>query len=156
MYTDPEGNCRNSTHFDITVKPCPPGFQFSTDIQKCGCANLFQKFTDCGDCIIEDITIGRPSNTYWMNLTTDYILLYDGGCPLDYCKYTKVYVPQNDPDMQCNDGRTGKLCGNCIENYSLVLGSLSCKHNCSHTYLLLVLPIAALGILLIVLLLHSI
>ena len=152
LYTDPEGNCRNSTHFDITVKPCPPGFQFSADIQKCGCANLFQKHTDCGDCIIEDITIGRPSNTYWMNLTTDHILMYDGGCPLDYCKYAKVYVPQNDPDVQCNDGRTGKLCGNCIENYSLVLGSLSCEHHCSHTYLLLVLPIAALGILLIVLL----
>ena len=154
LYTDPEGNCRNSTDFYITVKPCPLGFQFSANIQKCGCADLFQKFTDCGDCIIEDLTIGRPSNTYWMKFTTDYILLYDGGCPLDYCKHAKVYVPQNDPDVQCNDGRTGKLCGSCSvsENYSLVLGSLSCKQNCSDTNSLLFLPIAALGILLIVVL----
>ena len=34
----------------------------------------------------------------------------------------------------------------------MVLGTLSCKPNCSHTYLSLILPIAALGILLIVVL----
>jgi predicted outer membrane repeat protein len=152
LFTEPDGNCRNSTDFNITVKPCPLGFKFSSDIQKCSCAELFQKFTDCGDCIIEDITIGRSSNTAWMDLTPDSILLHDGGCPLNYCKYEKVYVPQNNSDVQCNDGRIGILCGSCMEyeNYSLVLGTLACKQNCSDTHLSLVLPIAALGILLIV------
>ena len=153
LYLDPDGQCRNSTHFDITVKPCPLGFEFSPDIRKCNCAQLLRKFTE--DCIIEDITLGRLSNV-WISVTTDFILLHDGGCPLDYCDHTKVYVPRNKPDIQCNDGRTGKLCGNCMENYSLALGSLTCKPNnyyyCSHIYLLLILPMGALGILLIVLL----
>ena len=150
LYVDVEGQCRNYTNFDITLKPCPFGFEFSSDIRKCSCAKLLQKFTE--DCIIENITISRSSNTGWISLTTDYILLLSGGCPIGYCNHKKVYVSRNNPDIQCNDGRTGKLCGSCIENYSLVLGTLSCKPNCSHTYLSLILPIAALGILLIVVL----
>ena len=148
LYVDTDGQCRNSTHFDITVKPCPLGFEFSSDIRKCNCAKLLQKFTE--DCNIEQMTIGRSSNNIWINLTTDYIIFRDGACPLDYCKSTKVYVPLDDSDMQCSDGRTGRLCGEC-EDSSLALGSLTCK-NCTDDHLLLVLPIGALGILLIILL----
>ena len=150
LYIDQEGQCRNYTSFDITVQPCPFAFDFSPDIRKCSCGKLLKKFTE--DCSIESKTIGRPSNNVWISLTPDHIVLREGGCPLDYCNYTKVYVPQNNPDVQCNDGRTGKICRNCMENYSLALGSLKCRQNCSHNNLLLVLPIGALGILLIVLL----
>ena len=74
LYVDVEGQCRNYTNFDITLKPCPFGFEFSSDIRKCSCAKLLQKFTE--DCIIENITISRSSNTGWISLTTDYIPLY--------------------------------------------------------------------------------
>jgi predicted outer membrane repeat protein len=160
LHLDLEGQCTsNYTNFDIIVKPCPFGFELSPDIRKCSCAKQLQKFTE--DCKIESITIGRSSNTVWMNFSTDSILLRDGGCPLDYCNNKQVYIPQNNSDVQCNDGRTGKLCGSCIhtefennstEHYSLVLGTLTCKQNCSHTHLLLILPIGFLGILLIVVL----
>ena len=151
LYINQEGQCRNyTTPFDVTVKPCPFAFGFSPDIRKCSCGNLLKKFTE--DCSIESKTIGRPSNNVWINLAPDHIVLREGGCPLDYCNYTKVYVPENNSDVQCNAGRTGKICGNCTKNYSLALGTLTCKQNCSHIYLLLALPIGALGILLIVLL----
>ena len=146
LYINVAGQCRNYTYFDITLEPCPFGFEFSSNIDKCGCAKLLQEFIK--DCNIEDKTISRSSSMGWVSLTIDHILLHDGGCP--FCNNKKV--PRNNPDVQCNYGRTGKLCGSCIENYSLVLGTLSCKKNCSHTRPLLVLPIAALGILLIVVL----
>ena len=87
-----------------------------------------------------------------MSYTTEYILISNIGCPLDYCKDTELYVSQNDTDLQCHNGRTGILCGNCGENYSLVLGNLTCEQNCSHTYLLFILPFGAMGVLLIVML----
>ena len=150
LYIDPDGQCKDITHFNITVQPCPLGFEFSSDVRKCNCGKELQKFTE--DCNIEKMTIGRSSNNVWIKFTNNYILYHDGGCPLDYCSNTKVSISQNNPDIQCNDGRTGKLCGNCMENYSLALGSLVCKQNCSDGYLALILPIGALGVLLIVLL----
>ena len=146
-----EGPCKNRTHFDITLLPCPFGFEFSTENRKCHCANVLQRFTE--DCYIENITIGRPSNTFWISYEADYILFREEGCPLDYCNDTKVYVPQNNSDIQCSSGRTGTLCGKCMEtNYSLALGSLTCIQDCTDVYLSLILPIGALGILLIMLL----
>ena len=149
LYIGPDGQCRNITHLNIRVQPCPLGFEFSSDIRKCSCSKVLQKFTE--DCNIEEMMIGRSSNNLWINLTADYILYHDGGCPLNYCR-NAVNVPQNNPDIQCSEGRTGKLCGNCMEGYSLALGSLVCKPNCTDDYLALILPIGALGVLLIVLL----
>lgn len=117
--------CRNYSQltFDIIVLSCPLGFDFFPEIGKCNCANELQGITI--DCNIDKITIGRLSNKFWISYTTDNILLHNGSCPLDYCKDKKVYVPRNNSDIQCSDGRTGKLCGECIhKNYSLVLGTL--------------------------------
>ena len=153
LYIDLDGQCRNSTHFNITVQQCPLGFEFSPDIRKCKCAKQLQKYRE--DCNIDKMTIGRSNNKFWISYTTEYILLRDGGCPLDYCKNTRVSVPLGDSesDMQCSDGRTGTLCGECIsENYSLALGTLTCIQDCTNIHPLLIFPMGALGILLIVLL----
>ena len=145
-----EDSCRNNTHVDITLLPCPFGFEFSTENRKCLCANVLQQFTE--DCNIDDTSIGRSRNNVWLHFTTDYILLHGRGCPLDYCKEANVYVPLNDSDVQCNDNRTGKLCGACKEDYSLELGSLICTQDCTEFHLSLILLFGVLGILLIVLL----
>lgn len=47
-----EGPCRNSTYFNITVQPCPFGFEFSSEIHKCHCTNQLQQFTE--DCNVDD------------------------------------------------------------------------------------------------------
>lgn len=54
-------------------------------------------------------------------------------------------------DAQCVEGRTGMLCGSCVEGRSLVFGSRQCK-GCppSNKYLSLLLVYLAAGILLIV------
>ena len=62
-------------------------------------------------------------------------------------------VTLDDPDVQCHDGRTGKLCGTCKEKFSLALGSLHCLP-CNHgnAYLALIIPFALAGIVLVAIL----
>lgn len=65
-----------------------------------------------------------------------------------------MIITPDDPDVQCLDGQTGKICGSCKEeeNYTLGLGSLECRKNCDYVSLLLIIPFGILGILLIVML----
>ena len=82
------------------------------------------------------------------------LILHKGSCPLDYCKNEAVNVRLDDPDVQCDDGRTGALCGGCKENFSLALGSLHCLSQCvnGNAYLALIIPFALAGIALVVIL----
>ena len=54
-------------------------------------------------------------------------------------------------DDQCRYNRTGILCGSCPEGWSLVLGSSECHQKCSNVWLLLILPFALAGFLLVTL-----
>ena len=54
-----------------------------------------------------------------------------------------------DPDAQCNHSRLGILCGECKPGYSLSLGTNECKQ-CTNIHLLLFVPFALAGVLLIV------
>jgi len=59
-----------------------------------------------------------------------------------------VSITSNTSDSQCERNRTGLLCGECEEGYSLTLGNGKCVE-CSNTYLLLLLPLAVAGLLLV-------
>ena len=61
----------------------------------------------------------------------------------------KFSFPLEDPDIQCNNNRSGILCGKCKPGYSLTLGTNNCKQ-CTNIYLLLLAPFGLAGILLIV------
>lgn len=73
--------------------------------------------------------------------------------PLEYCipgfqdiHSHPYYLGQ---DEQCHYNRTGILCGSCPKGWSVVLGSSEC-HECSSVWLLLILPFALAGVLLVV------
>ena len=71
---------------------------------------------------------------------------------MDYCTSDSVQFTLNDTvDYQCRYDRSGTLCGQCAEGYSLMLGSNKCKQ-CSNGYIALVIPFALLGVALVVLL----
>ncbi len=74
-------------------------------------------------------------------------------CPLDYCNPTfqdiKSHSNHLDQDEQCQYNRTGILCGSCPEGWSLVLGTSQCRKKCSNVWLLLILPFALAGLLLV-------
>ena len=148
------GLCRsNKDHviLSITVLPCPTGFEFSKKERKCVCNHMLKTNAECS---VDNKSIKRSRNNFWIDITDNYFLIYEGSCPLDYCKDHLITIPSNEPDKQCQEGRTGNICGSCNkhENYSLILGSLECKKGCSNVYLLLIIPFGILGILLIALL----
>ena len=156
FYISEEDSCNpNEISLTITILPCPIGFDFSSEVRKCVCTDILQKFTE--NCNIDYQSVNRSRNNFWINITTDYFLIYEGSCPLDYCydnTYKVVTIKPNKSDVQCLDGRTGKICGSCKqhENYSLALGSLRCHKNCSDFSPLWIILFGILGILLITLL----
>ena len=72
-------------------------------------------------------------------------------CPFDYCKPYSFYLNFSTPDSQCQFKRSGVLCGQCQQGLSTVFGSHHCQR-CSNIYLLLIIPIAIAGVVLILLL----
>ena len=54
----------------------------------------------------------------------DGLLRTHFNCPLDYCLQTKNFISPLRPDVQCANNRDGVLCGGCLANYSVVLGSV--------------------------------
>ena len=139
-------------NLSITVLPCPLGFSLSkTDVLPegtCVCNTLLQKFTN--HCYIDDFSIERRKNNFWVSQQDDKsgLVLHQSGCPFDFCKINSVNVTLAKPYVQCDFNRTGVLCGVCIENHSLVLGSLHCI-SCSNNFIALTLSFALAGIALI-------
>jgi len=73
-------------------------------------------------------------------------------CPFDYCISAHINVTLSDTDKQCENNRSGLLCGGCKSGFSLALGSSKCLQ-CSNIYILLFIPFALAGIALVLLLL---
>ena len=78
-------------------------------------------------------------------------VMYHPNCPIGYCSRRDVNVTSNTSDDQCEPHRTGLLCGECKEGYTLTLGDGKCVQ-CSNTYLLLILPLALSGLFLVAIL----
>ena len=72
-------------------------------------------------------------------------------CPFDYCLPHSLHLNLSTPDSQCQFHRSGLLCGQCQQGLSAVFGSSQCKY-CSNVYLLIIIPIAIVGLVLVLLL----
>ena len=91
----------------------------------------------------------------WLSIK-DRLLRTHFDCPLDYCLQSKIYISPLQPDTQCANNRGGVLCGGCLANYSLVLGSwkcMECSHPSSYNFIWLTVVMALAGVVLIVFLL---
>ena len=149
----PDGLCSNKGKITVKVQfgDCPPGFTLSKD--ECICdKRLMQYNLTC--TIDEDIFIVRYSGSrlwvsaFYENGTYHGLILYKA-CPVEYCKIEAINISLDKPDTQCALNRSGVLCGACVTNQSLMLGSSRC-HVCPNTYLALLLPFAAAGVALVV------
>ena len=143
-----------SAEIMIKYKECP--FAFSkTNNHNGTCQCTADSAID--DCSIEGQNIIKKKGTWIGMLKIDNLTYlatsYHSNCPLDYCdpEVSSVHSLSDslDQDKQCRYNRTGVLCGSCPENWSLVLGSSKCRANCSNVYLLLILPFAVAGFLLV-------
>ena len=149
-----QGPCRDSgtSPRNVTVKlePCPLAFELSAS--RCICTKKLQKYTNT--CSIESESFQR-SGSFWVG--SDYDngsyngLVIHPHCPFDYCQSGSADISVNDLDSQCAFSREGVLCGSCQGNLSLSLGSSRCME-CSNSYLALLFPFSAAGIVLVLLL----
>ncbi len=142
-----EGPCKNPgipvvVHMDFL--PCPFGFSLSQS-GSCICEKRLQKYTN--SCDLNGRTFTRNGD-FWLGFDSHGAILHPH-CPFDYCKLKTVSFTHKFTDLQCADGRSGILCGACKSGFSLNLGSSRCSP-CSNVYLLLFLPFAIAGFLLVI------
>ncbi|XP_064390063.1 uncharacterized protein LOC135337972 [Halichondria panicea] len=132
---------------------CPIGLQpiMSSIECKCDCDPVLQQEYQITNCSEENGTIKLESNNnIWIGVTnttngTGYVV---SNCTFDYCVLKPVNISLSNPDEQCAYNRSGVLCGECEPGLSLVLGTSRCEL-CSNSYLLLLLPFALAGIVLV-------
>ena len=149
-----EGPCRgigiSSAVVNVTFLPCPDGF--TRDGSACACEERLQLPEYNVTCSVDDKSIFRRSNSFWMgtvydNETYEGLILHDG-CPLDYCTSSPVNFTLDNLDGQCDHNRSGILCGSCQDSHSIAFGSLHCLP-CSNENLSLILLFALAGIALV-------
>ena len=76
--------------------------------------------------------------------------IVNNNCRSTYCNVSPVVLPLNESDRQCISNRSGRLCGGCAQNFSLILGSNQCKQCDSNAYITLILLFGLAGIALVV------
>ena len=140
---------------NVTLLPCPPGFyQHKNEAGEpsgCVCNKVLteQNFR----CPFINKTGYHIWNTsMWVNvaLNSTTVLYYNKYCPLGYCKATeKVVNLGEEPDAQCASHRSGTLCGACMENFSLAIGSSKCLRCSNDKNLALVMFFVGAGIFLV-------
>ena len=144
---------KSNDAFYVRFYPCPAGF---TKIDgKCQCDSILQSsLLAIDDCDINDQTILQPANS-WISAATNngtFTYLVSDNCPFDYClphpSHSKLLLTA---DLQCQFRRHNLLCGQCSNGLSTVFGSSHCQQ-CSNANMFIIVPIAILGILLVVLL----
>ena len=141
----------SSLMVNVTFLQCPFGFTLSS--KACQCNNVIESIngTQCSiDWMPHPI---RRSGNNWLSYNQQYnCTVAHENCPFDYCNTSAVYLNLIHPDLQCTNGRSGTLCGECQTGLSLTLGSNKCE-SCNNKYLSLVVAFIVAGIALVVFLL---
>ena len=138
---------------NTTFQQCPHGLHVMSG--SCQCDHIIGAVngTQC-DINMMPHPISRSGNN-WLYYSEDYhCIIAHGNCPFDYCKTSTIYLNLNESDLQCTNGRSGILCGECQPGLSLTLGSNKCEQ-CSNKYISLVVAFFLAGLALVIFLLVS-
>ena len=141
----------------FSIFPCPIGFTHIHGICTCSSSIKAENVT----CHIDTLQISHkgqlwigPYNTS-ITFSADQpnhhnICLINEQCLL--CNPSNISFMLNDTDPQCQQHKSGTLCGSCTIGYSLVLGSNECMECTTNYNMALIIPFAFMGIALVVLL----
>ena len=137
-------------YITLNFSKCPNGFTFVKG--RCACNPSFIHATDRYNvsCDIDTQTIKRQSSV-WIDSSNE-TTKYSYKCPLTYCNQNTVSVNlsrEHGVDSQCIHHHSGVLCGGCMKNYSLAIGSSNCLPHCSDDYISFLLVFAVSGVLLV-------
>ena len=133
---------------EVFIRECPFGFVLDTVSKKCNCTHLLKKQGVV--CDIDSQTLHKPPSM-WIGNVSGVVIAHDQ-CPLDYCNKNVLNIDPYNQQEQCDFRRSGILCGACRPGLSLALGTSQCME-CSNIYLLLLIPFALAGVVLIIILL---
>ena len=141
----------------FSILPCPIGFTYTHGICTCSSSTAAENVT----CNIHTLQISHkgqlwigPYNTS-ITFNADQpnhhnMCLINEQCLL--CNPSNVSFMLNDTDSQCQQHKSGTLCGSCTTGYSLVLGSNECMECTTNYNMALIILFAFMGIALVVLL----
>ena len=159
LYLRETENLNVTERFWVKLEPCPLGFSFNTKSNSCKCDQILGQYSfPVISCDINSMMISRQANS-WIygevkdkNIVSNYIYIYkaSSSCPFNYCQQHSSELLPNESDVQCQYNRTGVACGHCPVNLSAIFGSSKCQQ-CSNTYLLIIIPIAIAGAVLVLL-----
>ena len=135
----------------IYVYPCPIGFQLSNN-GICECDHFITKVITNAECNISTLLITRPIES-WLGRINNSTLGFTNICPSGNCRSTTIAINVSDIDHSiCIDGKTGVLCGQCINKFSIIFGTTECRH-CSNLWLLTLVGYTVIGVILVTVLL---
>ena len=132
---------------------CPPGLTLNHDHTTCSCYSVLA--SNGFKCSIRNKTgYLKWNSTVWVNATFNERqstgIIYNRFCPLHYCKSgNKTINIGDDPSKQCTSNRADILCGACMENFSLAIGSSRCIECPNSHNMALLLAFAAAGVVLV-------
>ena len=142
------------------VEKCPTGFVLSLDgineQYACMCNAFLTQDSNRGFSCDQSSGLIRPiRERSWLAAVNDDIQ-YVESCSPTLCDYDINGIRLNlsathNGDALCTNNHSGRACGDCVDGYSRVFGSDSCKE-CDDVWLITILLYAVLGIILIVIL----
>ena len=155
LYLRETGTLDVTEIFWIELQRCPLGFSLDTKSRTCQCDQVLGQYSlPVISCDINTMMISRQANSWMYGEERDsnfiYIYKASSSCPLDYCQQHSSKLLLNNSNAQCQYSRTGVACGHCPVNLSTIFGSSKCQQ-CSNTYLLITIPIAIAGVVLVLL-----
>ena len=141
----------NFEGYYINILSCPVGFVQENEV--CICDPILTSALQVTECDINHQTILRPAGSWLSAVTINDSHQYhiSPHCPFHYCQPQASQLNFITLGSQCQFNRNGVLCGQCQQGVSTVFGSSQC-HHCTNVYLLLAIPIAVAGFVLVLLL----
>ena len=111
------------------------------------CDRRLGNYLNVSICIVDTQSIQRVGSI-WLKYDKNYLRIHVN-CPFDYCQIFVNNISLISPDDQCNNGRSGILCGAYQDNLSITLGGsrcLSCASRYTAVWLMVVFALAGVAL----------
>ena len=150
----PPGLLLTPVFVNVTLEVCPLGFQLENNTLSCQCISTLTK-AGIENCEISNHTgLIHRSGTVWImasyNGNESNGVVVHNSCPYHYCKEQDVPTDLRYPDTQCALDHSGILCGGCLPNLSLALGSNQCLPCSNNNHLALLVFFITAGFMLVI------
>ena len=155
-------NSSLNSRIHIEFKECPLGYTLSKYDQQYGNKDFPLFHCKCNtsyfvgsQCPYKKIPKFKKRNYSWIGIipksNTSHDFITSKYCPPNFCNSTLVVLNPKYPDIQCLGNRTGIMCGTCIDGWSMQFGNSDCVPHCTYMYLLLIIPFAIIGVVIVLL-----